>query len=203
VANTQAAWKVRRTTGGGFALVRVTGLTLSGATQQTAVLSTVTIDSRYQPPGGTLGAKRTTTLNRPDGTGAIDLSTGTAVAGGAGCGWDLQANADFSFTANTACTVGTAPLDASESFDAATRADNALVYGGFLAGLSGPVPFTSALDDPRGPFLYNLAGDNRLSPTYNTYLIKAGTAVYKLQLIGYYSATGASGHPTIRYARIQ
>lgn len=202
VANSQAAWKVRRTAGGGFALARITGLTMSGASQQTAVLSTVTVEYRYQPAGGTLGAKQAVILDRSSGTGAVDLSTGTAVAP-TGCAWDLRANADFSIVVNTACNVGTAPLDAAESFDGITRADNALSYGAFLAGLSGAVPFTTALDDPRGPFLYNLAGDNRLSPTYNIYLVKVGSEIYKLQLIGYYSATGASGYPTIRYARIQ
>jgi hypothetical protein len=202
VANVQAAWKVRRTAAGGFALVRFTGLTISGSTPQTAVVSTVTLEYRYQAPGGTLGPKQTATLSRVDGTPAIDLSTGAAVAA-VGCGWDLRANADFSVTVNTACNVGTAPLDASESFDAATRADDALGYGAFLAGVSGAVPFTTALDDPKGPFLYNLAGDNRLSPTYNIYLVKVGTAIYKVQLIGYYGATGSSGFPTIRYARIQ
>ncbi|HEV8197552.1 MAG TPA: HmuY family protein [Gemmatimonadales bacterium] len=202
VANSQA-WKVRRTAGGGYALFRVTGLTIAGATPQTATVATITVDYRYQPAGGTLGTKGTVILDRAAGTGAIDLSTGTAVAGAAGCGWDLKVNADFSVVVNTACNVATAPLDASENFDALTHADDALGYGAFLAGLSGAVPFTTALDDPRGPFLYNLAGDNRLSPTYNIYLVKVGTAVYKIQLIGYYSATGVSGFPTIRYARIQ
>ena len=202
VANPQAAWKVRRTAGGGYAVVRVTGLTMAGASQQTATLSTVTVESRYQAAGGTLGAKHTVTLSLTGGTPAIDLSTGTAVAG-TGCGWDLKANVDFSLTANTGCNVGTAPLDVSESFDGATRGDDALGYGGFLAGLSGAVPFTSALNNPRGPFLYNLAGDNRLSPTYNIYIVKVGTAIYKIQLIGYYGATGLSGYPTIRYARMR
>jgi hypothetical protein len=202
VANSQAAWKVRRATGGGFALVRVTGLTMAGASQQTATLSSVTLEYRYQAAGGTLGVKQTSTVSLAAGTPAINLSTGAADVG-AGCGWDLKANADFSITANTACNVGTAPLDASESFDLAGRADDALGYGGFLAGLSGAVPFTSALNNPEGPFLYNLAGDNRLSPTYNVYLVKVGTAIYKIQLIGYYGATGTSGYPTLRYARIQ
>lgn len=202
VANAQAAWKLKRTSGGGFALFRITGLTMAGATPQTATLATVTVEYRYQPAAGVLGVKQTATLDIGSGTPAVDFSTGTAGAG-VGCGWDLKAASDFSLSANAGCSVGTAPLDASQSFDAAVRADDALVYGAFLAGLSGAVPFTSALNDPRGPFLYNLAGDNRLSPTYNTYLVKVGSTVYKLQLIGYYSATGASAHPTIRYARIQ
>ena len=166
------------------------------------MLSTLTLEYRYQPPGGVLGPKLTATIDRPSGNSAVDLSTGT-VSAGAGCGWDLRANADFSVVTNTACNVATAPMDATESFDAATRADNALGYGDFLSTVSGAVPFTSALDNPSGPFLYNLAGDNRLSPTYNIYFVRVGSAVYKIQLIGYSSATGASGHPTLRYARIQ
>ena len=50
----------------------------------------------------------------------------------------------------------------------------------------------ASFSDPAGPFLYNLAGDNRLSATFNTFLIKVGTSVYKLQFTGYYDAM-ASG----------
>ena len=36
------------------------------------------------------------------------------------------------------------------------------------------------------------------------FLVKVGDAVYKIQLISYYSTTsGASGYPTIRYRQIQ
>ena len=54
-----------------------------------------------------------------------------------------------------------------------------------------------------GVFLYNLAGDNRLSPTFNIFLVKVGSSVYKLQVVSYYSTTGDAGHPTIRYEKIQ
>lgn len=202
VANTRAAWKLRRTAGGGFALVHATGLTLGGSGPQDATLASVTLEWRYQPPGGSLGAKQQATLTLGSGNTALDLAAGTA-GPATGCEWDVGALADFSLTVNSACSGGTFPLDAAQDFDAPTRADDAPQYGAFLAGLSGPVPFSAALDDPRGPFLYDLAGDNRLSPTFNTYLVKVGSAVYKLQLTGYYSATGASGHPTLRYARIR
>jgi hypothetical protein len=33
--------------------------------------------------------------------------------------------------------------------------------------------------------------------------VKVGSRVYKLQLINYYSAGGASGHPTIRFAPVE
>lgn len=200
-ANTRA-WKLRRTAGGGHAVFRTSALTLSGSNPQTAELATVTIQWRYQPAGGTLGAAQEATLATGAANPALDLAAGT-LGPATGCGWDIQANPDFTLVVNSACNVGTFPLDASQQFDALTQAGDALQYGAFLAGLSGAVPFTTSLDNPLGPFLYNLAGDNRLSPTFNTYLITVGDAVYKVQLIGYYSATGASGHPTLRFARVR
>jgi len=197
-----AGWKIRRASGGGFAVFRATGLTLGGTSQQNATLKTVTLEWRYQPASGSLGAKQTATLNVEAGSGAIDFATG-AVSAGTGCSWDLRAAASFAMSPNAACNGGTFPLSAAETFDDLASAGDALQYGGFLSGLSGAVPFTTALDNPSGPFLYNLAGDNRISPTFNIYLIKAGSALYKLQLIGYYSATGGSGYPTLRYAQLQ
>lgn len=201
VANGRA-WKLRRTTGGGHAAFRTSALTLSGSNPQTAQLATVTIQWRYQPPGGTLGAEQQVTLSAGSPNPALDLATGTP-GPAQGCGWDIRANPDFSLTVNSACNVGTFPLDASQEFNALTQAGDALQYGAFLAGLSGAVPFATSLDNPLGPFLYNLASDNRLSPTFNTYLIKVGDAVYKAQLTGYYSATGSSGYPTLRFARVR
>jgi hypothetical protein len=201
VANPGAAWKVRRSSSGGFAVFRTIALTLGG-TGQNAVLNSVTIEWRHQPASGALGAKQTATLDVAGGTGAINFSTG-ATSAGTGCEWDLRAAATFAISPNAACQAGTAPLSAAESFDALTTAGDALQYGAFLSGFSGPVPFTANLDDPEGPYLYNLAGDNRISPTFNIYLVKVGSAVFKVQVIGYYNSTGASGYPTIRYAQIQ
>jgi hypothetical protein len=53
---------------------------------------------------------------------------------------------------------------------------------------------------------YNLDGNHTISPTFNVYLVKRGTAVYKLQVINYYipSATGVSPrHVAFRYAKLQ
>ena len=202
-ANPGAAWKVQ-TAGGNYAVVRATGLTIGGTDPQSAELESVDLEWRYQPAGGALGAVQTATIDLTSGNTAIDLATGAGVTP-AGCNWDLQAGAlDFSLTLNAACTAGSYPIDqAVTSLDEITDASDASEYGPFLAGRVGAVPFTPSLDDGAGPFLYNLAGDNRLSPTFNIYLIKVGDAVYKVQLTGYYSDTGASGHPTIRYARIR
>ena len=202
-ADPSQAWKVRRAAGGGFAVFRTTALVFAGSTPQTATLDSVTVQWRYQPDSGSLGAVQTVVIPAGSDTNALDFATG-ALSPPSGCGWDLEANADFTLTVNGgACAVGTYPLDASENFDSLTSASGAPAYGAFLAGLSGPIPYSTSLDDPSGAFLYDLAGDHRLSPTFNIYLIKVGTSVYKLQVTGYYNATGTSGYPTIRFAKIR
>jgi hypothetical protein len=132
----------------------------------------------------------------------INLGTGAIVAPTAGdCSWDLKVTQAYTLEVNSACQAGTFPFDVSETFDGATRADNAPEYALFLSLISGPVPNT--IESKSGVFIYNLAGDNRLSPTFNTFLVKVGSSVYKLQVTTYYSSTGDSGYPTIRYEKIQ
>lgn len=195
VANPQAAWKLQRAGAGGYALVRVARMV---ATQTT--LDSVTFEWRLADQNGDLGSAAQLTVGTTGGLNAVDLGTGTAVAA-TGCGWDVSAEVTFLVSVSGGCGTGTFPLDASESFPTVTRADDAPAYGAFLARVSGPIP--SSFSVATAPFLYDLAGDQRLSPTFNIYLIKVGTAVYKVQLTGYYSDTGASGYPTVRYARIR
>lgn len=53
-------------------------------------------------------------------------------------------------------------------------------------------------------YKYNVTGtDNQIWPTYNVYLVKRGTEVYKVQLTSYYGVTGAARQVTIRYARLK
>lgn len=195
VANPQAAWKLQRAASAGYALVRVARMV---ATQTT--LDSVTFEWRLADQNGALGSATQLTVGTTGGLNAVDLGTGTAVAA-TGCGWDMRAEVTFLVSVSGTCGTGTFPLDASESFTTVTRADDAPEYGAFLARVSGPIP--SSFSVATAPFLYNLAGDQRLSPTFNVYLIKVGTTVYKVQLTGYYNDTGASGYPTVRYARIQ
>lgn len=51
-------------------------------------------------------------------------------------------------------------------------------------------------------YRYNLAGDHRISPTYDVYLIRRGDTYYKVQITGYYSATNSARHITFRYQRL-
>ncbi len=193
VANPAAAWKLRRSGGTTYGVIRVKRLVAGSET-----LDSVTFEYRVQD-GGTMGAATERTI-ATTGSNAVDLGTGTAVAP-SGCGWDVSAGADFTISVNAGCQVGTFPLDATEDFTTLATADDAPAYGAFFSLISGPVPNSTSTRS--APFLYDLSGDNRLSPTFTTYLVKVGSRVYKLQLINYYSAGGESGHPTIRFAPVE
>jgi hypothetical protein len=194
-ANATAYWKVR-TANGGYALMRVTAI----AYNQTGSLTSITIESRVQT-GATVGAALQVVVPIAGAPVNVSLVTNAAVAA-SGCNWDVQVNPQsFAMTLNAACSAGTYPGPASPLFANATSASDATQYGAFLAGLAGPIP--NSVTDASAPFRYNLSNTNRLHPAFNTYLIKDGVTVYKLQVINYYSESGASGFPTIRYARIR
>jgi len=194
VANAAAFWKVR-TAAGTYELTRVTAVTFAGR-----ALSSVRFESRTQS-GTTLGTARTFTIT----TGATPVSVslvGGAAATPSGCNWDLVITpALYEIGVNTACNVGTYPGDATPGFAGTTTASDAPQYGAFLSLLTGPIP--NNIEDAAGPYRYNLNNDQRLSPTFNTYLIRNGARTYKVQVIGYYGPSGAGGFPTLRYARIR
>ncbi len=53
-------------------------------------------------------------------------------------------------------------------------------------------------------YRYNITGtDNQIWPTFNVYLVRRGDAVYKVQITGYYNATGTPRQITIRSARLR
>ena len=195
-ANGAAYWKVRTATGG-FALVRVSAISLSPQ----FALQSVTIESRVQN-GTTLGAAQTLTVPIASTPVSVSIATSQVIATPNGCNWDLRITPQsFGISVNTACNVGTYPGGSTPAFAAATSASDAPQYAAFLSGLTGPIPNSITATD--APFRYNLEGTNRLHPSFNTYLVKSGTRVYKLQLVNYYNASGAGGWPTLRYARIK
>lgn len=195
VANPQAAWKIRRAASADYALFRVSRIVASPT-----ALDSVVFEYRLQPSGGALGAIDSIIVGAGGATPGANFGTGAAVAATA-CDWDVRATPAFEVLVNGGCGAGTFPVDVSQDFTALTQADDAPEYGLFLALISGPVP--ASFSDPKAPFLYNLAGDNRLSPTFNIYLIKVGPSVYKLQIVDYYNGAGQSGYPTVRYSKIQ
>jgi hypothetical protein len=134
------------------------------------------------------------------GDGHVDFSTGEVVVP-EGCNWDVVLTPEFAIDFNVACGAGTFPLDGTEDFTALEVADDAPEYGGFLSSISGAIPNT--IENPGGVFWYNLEENQRMWPTQNVFLIQDGAEVFKLQVTDYYSSTGESGFPTIRYEQIR
>jgi hypothetical protein len=205
-ANPSAVWKLRRASGAGtgaYAVIRVEDIVNSNPPSATNGMHGITIGYRLQTTPGTLGAPQTVAVDLSTATEAgINLGTGAVVTPTAGdCSWDLKVTQAYTFEINAGCQAGTFPFDASESCAGAPRADDAPEYAALLSLVTGPIP--NSIDSKSGVFLYDLAGDTRLTPTFNIFLVKIGTAVYKLQVTSYYSTTGASGYPTIRYEKIQ
>lgn len=195
VANPQAGWKLRRSASADYAVFRVSRIVATLVS-----LDSVVFEYRLQPAGGTLGALDSIAVGTGGSLSGANLGSGSAVAT-SGCGWDVRATVDFQVLVNAACGAATFPLDVSQDFTTLAQADDAPQYGLFLALISGPIP--ASFSDPKAPFLYDLAGDRRLSPTFNIYLVKIGTSVYKVQLLDYYNGAGTSGYPTIRYQKLQ
>ncbi len=197
-ANPAAYWKVRLATGA-FAVLRATAIAFTPQFQ----VASLTLESRLQS-GNALGAPQTLVITPAGQITSISLLTNTVVVSPTGCNWDLQFNpsaSQLSLTVNTACSVGTYPGAASPTFASVGVAGDAPQYAPVLAQLVGPIP--NSVTDKSAPFRYNLTGNDRLHPSFNTYLVKSGTKVYKVQVIDYYSNTGVAGFPTIRYARIR
>jgi hypothetical protein len=198
VANSGNYWKVRLANGE-HALVRASRLTF---TPQFAV-DTLYLEFRLQA-GATLGDVQELAIAPGRAVTSISLADNQVVEPDDECNWDLRfdpAANQLAITTNTGCDAGTYPGATSPTFLGATRADDAPQYAGFLSELVGPIP--NSVFDPQAPFRYNLAGNDRLSPTFNIFLVKSGDRVYKLQVIDYYSDTGVAGFPTLRYARIR
>ena len=194
VANPGAAWKVQEADGG-FSVFRVSELVMAGMTP-----SSITLEYRHQDAGGALGAIETVMVDLTMGPGWVDFASGATVAPVA-CGWDVTVTPFFTIEFNDACGAGTFPLDPTEDFTAMTTADDAPEYGAFLSAISGAFPGT--IDDATGVFWYNIEGNQRMWPTHNVFLVRVDGAVYKVQIVDYYNATGDSGFPTVRFEQIQ
>lgn len=196
VANSAQFWKVRLANGQ-FAVMRNARIRFTGF-----FTDTLYIESRLQS-GNALGPVQTLAVVPGGQPRAISLSTNSVVTPN-GCNWDIQFNPDprqLALTVNTGCNVGTYPGSASPTFAGVTVANDAPQYVPYLSLLVGPIP--NSILDPTAPFRYDLTGQQRLHPAFNTYFAKVGTRVWKFQLVDYYSDTGAPGFPTIRYARIR
>lgn len=190
-ASPDTVYFVRLSDSTGVAKVHVTQL--QGATATSA--GRVTLEYALAQNGQTaFGATQTTTLDLTTGAKSFDFQTGQTTTNAAA--WDLRLEG---FTARVNGGVsgagkGAAAKITGATFAAATPAStspNAFRIDAY-AGVFGRNRF----------YQYNLGGDNRITPTFDVYLIKRGSAVYKLQITGYYSATGQPRFITFRYAQL-
>lgn len=172
-----------------YAKVRVTNI--AGATATTP--GQVTIEYAVQPSAtAALGATKTLVVDVATGAKSVDLNTGTITTG---ADWDLRFEA-FAIRVNSGISgPGKAAAAVTSTDFAATTtaktADQAYQIDRF-AGVFAANPY----------YRYNIAGDNRISPTFDVYLIKRGTSVYKVQILNYYNETGSPRYITFRYKRI-
>ena len=180
---------LRAASGDAFAKLRV--LDIADATQSNA--GRVTIEYAYQPGAGeAFLATDTVELDASVGE-RLDLATGTVSTSGDWDleleGWDIRLNGGVSGTGSAGAYL------TEHSFDEITDA-GAAPAGAFAvdsyAGIFGDHPW----------YRYNLDGHHTVFPTYDVYLIDAGDAVYKVQLIGYYSTSGEPRRITFRYEQL-
>jgi hypothetical protein len=178
---------------GKFRVTAITGATASAP-------GSVTFEYAMQATStGPLPEARSATVSVGSTPVYFDFVAGeTSSAGGT---WDIQFDG-FLIRANSGASGGAGHLVAPPqdvpfaSLDlAALRAvPNAAFGQDALGGPFGAAPW----------YRYNVTGtDMQIWPNFNVYLVKRGTAVYKVQLTGYYGLTGQSRVVTIRSVRLR
>jgi hypothetical protein len=192
VADPGKSFLVRLSDSVAYAKVRVAELESPTATSA----GRVTLEYAVQPSAtDPLGATQTLTVDLATGAKNIDLQTGSETTNAAE--WDLRLE-KFTIRVNGSVSGpgkgGAATTTESfESITTAKTADQAYQVDRF-AGVFGASPY----------YRYNILGDNRISPNFNVYLIKRGTAVYKLQVLSYYNPASPTQarYITFRYEQI-
>ncbi len=190
VADTAKHWLVRLADSTAYALVRVKQITAPSATNA----GSVTLEYRLQAnSAAALGAAQTLVVDLATGAKRVDLNTGALSTDAAA--WDLlldgftiRVNSGITGIGKAAAAVGTGEFGTATTAVTAANAYRQDAYAGIFG--------TSRY------YRYNLAGDNRISPTFDVYLIRRGATTYKLQVIGYYSETGVARFITFRWARL-
>lgn len=174
-----------------FVKARVTAI--AGATA--AGPASVTLQYAVQlTAGGEFDTIRTATLTAGS---RFEFTTRTA---GTATEWDLQLDGwNLEVNSGVSGSGSTLGIGFASNFTNLTAATAAMVQ---------PTTFRrdgfSSVFGSRAWYRYNVTGsDNQIWPTFNVYLVKRGTAVFKVQLTGYYDLSGEARNITVRAARIQ
>ncbi len=195
-ANPGRAWIVRKgDTDVILAKFHVTNL--SGATATDA--GSVTFEYAVQPSAAApFGPTQSATVDVHAGAVSYNLSSGAVTTGADWdlrfTGYDILVNGGVSGSGSVSAVVDNstpyAQIDAAYASTAPPQAYRADAYSGVFAAS----PW----------YRYNITGtDNQIWPTFNVYLVKRGSEVFKVQLTSYYGTAGASRQITMKYARLR
>ena len=193
VADPSRSFLVRLDGGTRYAKVHVTDI--DGPTA--AAPGTVTIDFAVQSAsdaefGPTVSQSYEVTA---DGTTWIDIDPQEGVP--IGTGWDLKLEGwSVSLNGGPSGPGQAGVITTGTPFDEITTA--------FIDGVAYRTDSYTGVFGASRWYRYDIDVDtpNRISPTFEVYLIKRGDTVYKIQLLDYYGTTGAPRQITFRYERI-
>lgn len=177
------------------ALAKFHVVAIDGPTQEHA--GTVTFEYAIKPSSDApFGETRTAELDVSSGAVYFDLESGEVTDGSE---WDIvieghaiRVNGGVSGSGSAA-----AARYADGSFDAITDDTELPSDGAFRADAFGGV------FEAHPWYRYNLENQHRIWPTYDVYLVRTGSDVYKVQLIGYYDEADDARHITFRYAQLE
>jgi hypothetical protein len=186
-------WKLRlaEATNPGYAKLHI--VSIAGATQ--AHPGQVTIEYAVQSsPGGAMGSTRTAVL---DGSGGgrvhFDFARGEVTDASdwdiALDGYAIRVNSGVSGSGSAGAVLASQTFaEMTDASDAPPQIYRADAFGGVF--------------DAKRWYRYNLTGSHDITPTYDVYLVRRGSDVYKVQLISYYNEAGDSRRITFRYERL-
>jgi hypothetical protein len=202
IATTGNVWGIRlASTAGDYAKFHVTAIPTPGQSNA----GPVTLEWATQTgAAGTMGANHTLVADLSSGAKVyVNLSTGTTSASPSEVwdvalqGYTISVNGGASGSGNVAA-VALVPSSFYASYDEIAT---------IPVGAAG-IPSTAFTTDGAGgafftnaPYRYD-ATTHQVWPTLDVYLVKRGTAVYKVQVISYYSTGGTFGVLTLRYAKL-
>jgi hypothetical protein len=202
ISTNNTAWGIRlASTAGNYAKFHVTAIPTPGQSNA----GPVTLEWATQTGAtGALGADRTLSVDLSSGAKVfVDLTAGTSSASAAST-WDvalqnytIYVNGGTSGSGNVAA-VSLVPSSFYTSYAAITT---------IPVGAQGIPSNAFTTDGAGGAFLANEPyrydeSTHQVWPTLDVYLVKRGSAVYKVQVTSYYSTDGAFGNVTVRYAKL-
>lgn len=199
--NAAAIWGLKlTTTPGAVAKLHVIAIPTPGQTNA----GPVTLEyATASAPGVTLGTDHQLIVDASSGaTVYVNLSTNSTSLTSTNPwdialqGYKILVNGGTSGTGTTSA-VSYSAIPPARTYASITSIDAQIPSSAFVVDGAGGVFAATPW------FRYDITGNHEITPTYDVYLIKKGTQVYKLQITSYYDTNAAARHVTFRYALIQ